>query len=327
MKKKIHCKENINKNLQIMIFKATKNIIQISINPQWIKACLISVVVFLIFFGWVFNSFVQQNQIIIEQNKVIASLKIDKQAYEDEIFMLYGMLEQKDRMLSSKTEEIEQRLALLDDFKQYIIEFVGLEQDSSEEFFSLVSRSEINRSFSINQDTWKENLSSDEVDEKLIDFKLELSQKVKDFDRLFDDVVGRIDYLERFPDFFPTTGTITSGFAYRTNPITNLYEFHKGIDIANHQGTPIRAAGAGKVIAASYDVLFGKHIVIDHGLGLTSRYAHLNEFKVEVGEEVSKGQLLGAMGSTGQSTGPHLHFEIHIWGNHMDPTNIKEYFE
>ncbi|MDP3386672.1 MAG: M23 family metallopeptidase [Eubacteriales bacterium] len=327
MKKSVHCKEDINKLTQIMIFKATKKPVKISVKTRWIQAGWFMCVAFLLFFSWTFSSLLQQNQIIIEKNQIIASLEKEKQAVEEENIILFGMIEEKDTIISIKTEEIEQRLESLDDFKQYIMEYVGLEQGSPAEYSAIASRSGSVRDFNLERGVGTENIDLDEIDEKLIDFQLELSQKFTDFDVLFDEIVERIDYIERFPDFFPTAGRITSGFAYRTNPVTYRYEFHKGIDIANNRGTSIRVAGAGKVIDVSYDYLSGKYIVIDHGFGFTSRYAHLYEFKVEVGEEVAKGQEIATMGSTGQSTGPHLHFEIHIWGTHINPTNIKNYFE
>lgn len=327
MKKSLHCKADIDKQTQIMIFKATKKPVQISVNTRWIQVGWVTFLAFLLFFGWTFNSFLLQNRIIIEKNQIIASLEKEKQAVEEENVILFGMIEEKDTIISNKTEEIEQRLESLDDFKQYIMEYVGLEQGSPAEYSAIASRSGYVRDFSLKKWVGTEEIEQGGIDEKLIDFQLELSQKVIDFDVLFDEIVERIDYIQRFPDFFPAAGRITSGFAYRTNPVTYRYEFHKGIDIANYRGTSIRAAGAGKVIEVSYDYLSGKHIVIDHGFGYTSRYAHLYEFKVELGEEVAKGQEIATMGSTGQSTGPHLHFEIHIWGSHINPNSIKNYFE
>ena len=310
-----------------MIFKATKKPVRISIDTRWIRLGWFTFVAFLLFFAWTFNSFIRQNQIIIEKNQIIASLEEEKKGIEEENAMLYGIIAEKDTIISNKTNEIEKRLESLDDFKQYIMEYVGLTQGSPSEYSPIASRSGSVRDFYFERGVGAEKTDLDEIEKQLTNYQLEASKKVLDFETLFDDIVERIDYFERFPDFFPTAGRITSGFAYRTNPVTYRYEFHKGIDISNNHGTSIRAAGAGKVIDVSYDYLSGKHIVIDHGFGYTSRYAHLYEFKVEVGDEVAKGQLIATMGSTGQSTGPHLHFEIHIWGSHINPISIKNYSE
>jgi LysM repeat protein len=112
---------------------------------------------------------------------------------------------------------------------------------------------------------------------------------------------------------WPTVGhTITQYFSY----------VHTGVDIANHIGTPIYAADNGVVITAGYNRGgYGNMILIDHGGGKTTRYGHLSAFGVTVGQRVTKGQYIGAMGSTGHSTGPHLHFEVMINGKHYNPLN------
>ncbi len=104
--------------------------------------------------------------------------------------------------------------------------------------------------------------------------------------------------------------------------ITQYYSWrHHAIDIANRTGTPIYAADAGRIIHASWSRGYGNNIVIDHGGGKKTRYAHLSKFYVKVGDWVSKGQTIGAMGSTGWSTGPHIHFEVIINGRKYNPLN------
>lgn len=105
--------------------------------------------------------------------------------------------------------------------------------------------------------------------------------------------------------------------------ITQYYSWrHSGVDIANRVGTPIYAADAGVVITRGYNRGgYGNQIVIDHGGGKQTRYAHLSAFSVNVGQRVTKGQYIGAMGSTGRSTGSHLHFEVLINGRHYNPLN------
>lgn len=117
----------------------------------------------------------------------------------------------------------------------------------------------------------------------------------------------------------PTTGTYTSNYGYRIHPITGQRSFHTGQDIANSYGTKIVAADGGKVIKASYNGAYGNAIVIEHGNGYSTMYAHLQSFNVSVGDVVSQGQKIGEMGSTGWSTGPHLHYEVWYKGNHVNP--------
>ena len=114
---------------------------------------------------------------------------------------------------------------------------------------------------------------------------------------------------------------LTSPYGYRTHPVTGEYKFHNGVDLANSRGTPIYAARSGKVTVATYGSTYGYYVTINHGDGFSSLYAHMTHYVVSKGQSVSKGQLIGYMGSTGRSTGPHLHFSIFLNGSTVNPMN------
>ena len=114
---------------------------------------------------------------------------------------------------------------------------------------------------------------------------------------------------------WPANGSVTSGFGYRWGSL------HAGIDIANGTGTPIRAARAGTVILAGWNGGYGNCIVIDHGGGFSTLYGHMTRLRASEGQRVGQGELIGDMGSTGNSTGSHLHFETRVNGSPRDPTN------
>ncbi|HUY10780.1 MAG TPA: peptidoglycan DD-metalloendopeptidase family protein [Candidatus Dormibacteraeota bacterium] len=118
---------------------------------------------------------------------------------------------------------------------------------------------------------------------------------------------------------WPVTGTITSPFGWRKNPFGSAPEFHTGLDIAAPMGTTITAAASGTVMMAQWYGGYGKFILIDDGSGYSTAYGHLSAFYVTAGQVVKKGQAIGAVGTTGYSTGPHLHFEIRIDGKPVDP--------
>jgi murein DD-endopeptidase MepM/ murein hydrolase activator NlpD len=118
---------------------------------------------------------------------------------------------------------------------------------------------------------------------------------------------------------WPVTGTITSPFGWRSNPFGGAPEFHQGLDIAAPAGTTVTAAAGGTVIMAQWYGGYGNYILIDHGGGYSTGYGHLSAIYVTTGQAVQRGQAIGAVGSTGQSTGPHLHFEVRIAGKPVDP--------
>jgi murein DD-endopeptidase MepM/ murein hydrolase activator NlpD len=118
---------------------------------------------------------------------------------------------------------------------------------------------------------------------------------------------------------WPVTGTITSPFGWRSNPFGGAPEFHQGLDIAAPTGTTVTAAAGGTVIMAQWYGGYGNYILIDHGGGYSTGYGHLSAIYVTTGQAVARGQAIGAVGSTGQSTGPHLHFEVRIAGKPVDP--------
>jgi len=118
---------------------------------------------------------------------------------------------------------------------------------------------------------------------------------------------------------WPVTGTITSPFGWRSNPFGGAPEFHQGLDIAAPSGTTVTAAAGGTVIMAQWYGGYGNYILIDHGGGYSTGYGHLSAIYVSTGQSVQRGQAIGAVGSTGQSTGPHLHFEVRIAGKPVDP--------
>jgi murein DD-endopeptidase MepM/ murein hydrolase activator NlpD len=118
---------------------------------------------------------------------------------------------------------------------------------------------------------------------------------------------------------WPLKGRITSRYGYRRHPLWGGRDFHTGVDIAAKYGTPIRAADAGEVIFSGWWDGYGKAIVINHGRSTTTVYGHMSRIYRKVGDTVSKGQTVGLVGSTGYSTGPHLHFEVRKKGKPVNP--------
>ena len=118
---------------------------------------------------------------------------------------------------------------------------------------------------------------------------------------------------------WPTGGGVASGYGQRLHPVLGYYRMHSGLDIGGAMGQPIFAAKEGTVIRAGWNGGYGNTVVIDHGGGITTLYAHQSQLNASVGQYVGRGDIVGQVGSTGLSTGPHLHFEVRVNGAAIDP--------
>jgi len=148
-----------------------------------------------------------------------------------------------------------------------------------------------------------------------------LDRQEKELDELLARVTKDSDYFRSRPNLWPTAGELSSEYGLRDSPVRRGHKesFHNGVDIANDSGTPIYASGDGRVSFANWKSGYGRMVIIQHGHGLISEYGHLSAFLVKEGETVIKGQQIARMGSTGASTGPHLHFIIAKNGTPVDP--------
>lgn len=124
------------------------------------------------------------------------------------------------------------------------------------------------------------------------------------------------------PSIWPAQGDVTSRFGWRQSPIGWGRDWHPGIDIANSYGTPIAATADGEVVESGWNGGYGKMIRIDHGNGISTVYGHNSSNLVGVGTAVKKGDIIAYMGSTGYSTGPHVHYEVRVNGNAVNPANF-----
>ena len=122
----------------------------------------------------------------------------------------------------------------------------------------------------------------------------------------------------------PVDGDIepASGFGVRMDPFTSSPAMHTGLDLHGETGDPVRATADGKVTAAGWSGGYGRVVDIDHGNGLSTRYGHLSSIDVRVGQSIRTGQIIGKIGSTGRSTGPHLHYETRVRGDAVDPNKF-----
>ncbi len=124
------------------------------------------------------------------------------------------------------------------------------------------------------------------------------------------------------PALWPLRGQVTGGFGERMDPLSGEGEFHNGLDISAHYGTAVESTGDGIVLGAAGESGYGNQVLIDHGNGINTKYGHLSKIFVVVGQEVKRGEPIGAVGLTGRTTGPHLHYEVLV---HDTPVNPAKY--
>jgi murein DD-endopeptidase MepM/ murein hydrolase activator NlpD len=138
-------------------------------------------------------------------------------------------------------------------------------------------------------------------------------------DAVESKLVERLSWISSTPAIAPVRGILTSGFGYRSDPMTHGRGRHEGIDIAAPAGLPVKATADGVVLSAEEEGGYGKAVFLSHGFGVATRYAHLSHMDVRPGQKVCRGEVVGRVGSTGRSTGYHLHYEVRIDGAPVNP--------
>ncbi|MCC7194954.1 MAG: M23 family metallopeptidase [Gemmatimonadaceae bacterium] len=158
------------------------------------------------------------------------------------------------------------------------------------------------------------------VSEKIDDLTRRAVALTRSFDAVNDSLTQRFERIANTPSIMPTTGWLSSHFSLsRLHPILDISRPHEGIDVAAPMGAPIVAPAKGRVTSAEYVAGYGNTFEIDHGNGIVTRFAHCSRILVRVGQVVSRGQVIGLVGNTGLSVGPHLHYEVHVNGKAVDP--------
>jgi murein DD-endopeptidase MepM/ murein hydrolase activator NlpD len=162
------------------------------------------------------------------------------------------------------------------------------------------------------------------VTTSMIEIRNRLAHQNRSFDEIEKLIADKENLLAHLPAIQPVSNKdltrIASGFGLRIDPVYKTMKMHKGLDFTAPQGTPIYATANGAIKTAEYSATgFGNHVVIDHGYGYETLYGHMVRIKVQPGQTVKRGELIGWVGTTGKSTGPHCHYEVHKNGEAVDP--------
>lgn len=228
--------------------------------------------------------------------------------------------------LKSSTDFLTARLVEMNETQNYVAQLVSLfNQETNSDLAAPVSRSFSRTSGDdVTPEMSEDEILLAEIDSLIAndDISTIINEQTEGYKELVSKMESQLSYLATRPDFYPASGTFSSPFGYRKDPITNRTTLHNGIDISNKKGTPIYAAGSGIVTFAGYDGNFGRVLIIDHGYGYESVYAHCNSLLYVAGDSVEKGEQVATMGTSGRTTGNHLHFEIRYNGTPINPLKL-----
>ena len=163
-----------------------------------------------------------------------------------------------------------------------------------------------------------------EAESSMVELMQAASEREKKFEEIRRYVRKKSTLMASRPTSWPVRGWISSDFGDRHSPLTGKQGFHTGVDIANDMGSPIRATADGEVSFAGWEGGYGKLVVVNHGNGYSTYYGHLSEIKAAIGKHVKRGDVVGLMGATGNTTGPHLHYEVRVFGAAVNPSKYLE---
>lgn len=232
--------------------------------------------------------------------------------------MLSQITELKDLRREAKTQKIQIQsfLTTIDDLKNQMGRLIELDQ-KLRVITDIGPRKEVGvvglggqEEIGLSHSGSSELMTSIQLD--LGDLQAKAIAQEKSFQELTEAVQTRQSLWASTPSIWPTTGWLTSGYGDRVSPFTGRVSKHNGIDIASRQDTPVIAPAAGVVSYTGFDSGLGKLIKVNHGYGIVTYYGHLAKAAVKVGQKIKRGDVIAYVGSTGLSTGPHLHYEVYV---------------
>ena len=225
----------------------------------------------------------------------------------------YAVVNERVKQLDLKIQELEVR-----DNKVYRSVFEALPIHDS----ARLKDQEIQKEVKLIQSLSESELLNS-VTDKLNNLSLRVAFQAKSYNQIDNMVKNKEKLLLAIPAIQPISNKdlnkIASGFGYRLHPILKIGRMHSGLDFTAPIGTPIYATADGRVSKAEFNGGFGNHLVINHGYGIETLYGHMSRMKVRVGENVKRGEVIGYVGNTGLSSGPHCHYEVHRKGIPVDP--------
>lgn len=297
---------------------------------------LLCLIIFVLFLGvgtsiYFWNNIHDLNQQLMDQHSRMDEYIVENKELRNQLSVMNGELSD----LYLEVMQLQEYISEVEELEQQIKQLEGLESSAAETAEAAESTEEQDKhsivsvaGFSMdNARTSSAHLkritpiSTDELRLKI----LALRDKAEtQHDQLADlkEQVEDIQYQALFiPAIPPANGRISSSYGWRSDPFNGSQAFHSGIDFVAYYRAPIYATAHGTVRSAGYNSGYGNQVVIDHGNGFQTSYSHLSAIEVSVGDQVERGDIIGRMGSTGRSTGVHLHYEVMINGTQVNPAS------
>lgn len=246
----------------------------------------------------------------------------------------------REKQLRKKSELIEERLATLNRRADQALEVMEDLAERDNNFYRVMMQAEpltLGQRYAGLERQRNYDAIDSMADSKILRLttdKLDLLDQMlytqsKSYDFIAGEVMSNSDRTAHIPAIQPISEkylrAMASGYGYRRDPIYGTTKFHEGMDFSSPIGTPVYATGDGTVTHGSWKSQYGNLIEIDHGYNYTTRYAHLSQILVKPGQKVKRGDLIGKVGNTGKSTGPHLHYEVRFRGQPQNPVNYYFY--
>ncbi len=320
----IHMKKRVQKSKYttiMLIPDSTQKIKSLQIpnwiwHPMWICICVLIIALLtsslrISTYQVQVNGFGQELKNRIELN---STLKSQNQLFDHEL-----------QKLQMQYNELEQKLDVLEKYKEQLDEKLEQTAPTSKKHSSQAIQSSRSSFLVIKNNLPSKNFLENSTALSIHFTQLDdlITKELKAYQALSQRIDKALPYLSAYPTGWPAQGKITSEMAIRKNPFTGRgRELHTGIDIAVSHGTEVLATGEGVILFSGYQGSYGRLIIIDHGFGFTTRYAHNSSLLVKEGDFVKRGDVIAKSGSSGRSTGPHLHYEVRI---HDEPQNPRDY--
>lgn len=299
----------------IMLVPESGQVRSYRISRRLVVTCAGILVVLFAFGGWGAYSLYNTQRLTSELNENRQILEMARARYETETSQLRNQVaaEQKKMAVYARSlGQIQARLSRLDSLGERLVKSASLDQSE----FDFGVKPALGGPRQV-QSSMRPEIS-------LYDHMQSMSSRISHL----DTQLAAIDYLLQGhriegtakPHAWPSEGGwLSSNYGMRADPFTGERAMHRGVDIANRFGAPVLAGNRGIVTFAGKMSDYGYLVEVEHGFGFKTRYGHLSSIAVKVGDEVKGNQLLGRVGSSGRSTGPHIHYEVHRYGKALDP--------